>query len=252
MRKLIILTALFVALSQLAFAAPADPDSLGEVESPWSGGMEMAATNNYLWRGMTVNEAAILQPAAWLTYQNITFSLWSSWTLGDPKEDIKRNEIDAALTYDFEVKNFSVETYFNYYHYIDQPDAPSTGEVACIVGYPLGIVTVKAAAMFDVVEYPGAVYLEQGLEIEKEINDQLGVAGALSLGSGLKKFNEAYFEMDKPMTYLVSVDGRLTYSFANGIYAQPYFQFNKILNNDLKIYLKDHTSSVGIIFGKEF
>ncbi|NLP12345.1 hypothetical protein GX408_18240 [bacterium] len=251
MKKCLLSSALFFALLSATFAAPVDADS-AEAEPQWSGGVELTGTNNYLWRGMTVNEAAILQPTAWLTHRGVTLSLWSSWTLSEPKDDIKRHEIDAAITYTFELAKLAFETYFNYYHYLDQPDAPNTGEVACIVGYPLGIVTLKAGVMCDVMEYSGAVYTEQGVEVEKELNDRFTFFGGLGLGSAFKKFNEAYFELPHSTTSLISLEGRLTYTAANGLYLQPYFQYNKTLNNELKAYLKKHASSFGLLVGKEF
>ena len=252
MKKLISSAMVLAALLLQTPAATGQENSAEETVPQWSGGVEMAVTNNYLWRGMTVNEAPILQPAAWLTHKDVTLSFWSSWTLAEPKDDIKRHEIDAAITYEFALSNFAFETYFNYYGYIDQPDAPSTGELACIIGYPLGIVTLKAGVMCDVIEYPGALYTEESVEVEKELNEQFTLMGALGLGSGYKKFNDAYFELPKSTLSLISLDARLTYTAPEGIYLQPYFQYNKTLNNELKSYLKNHTSGFGLLIGKEF
>ena len=111
MKKLIIILIMFLPLLQLASAAPQDADSTEEAVSDWSGGVEAMATNKYLWRGMEVNKGFILQPAAWLSYQNFTFSLWSSWTLSEPKNDIKRPEVDATLSYELDLDNFIIESY---------------------------------------------------------------------------------------------------------------------------------------------
>ena len=252
MKKRLILPLLLTALLRLTFAAPEVADSLGEADPAWSGGIETAATNAYLWRGMIVNEAAILQPAAWVTHKNVTLTLWSSWTLSEPKDDIKRPEIDAALTYEFSWQNLAFETYFNYYGYIDQPDAPNTGELACIAGYPIGIFTLKAGVMCDIIEYAGALYTEEGVEVEKELNDQFTAFGALTLGAGSAKFNDAYFELHRTTASLLSLEGRLTWTRPSGLYLQPWLQFNQTLDNDLKPYLKKHTSSFGLTAGHEF
>jgi hypothetical protein len=258
MKKHLIILALFVSLVCQASAASVDPDTVIEVASPWSGGVEMAATDKYLWRGMTVNEGFILQPDAWLTYQNFTFTLWGSITTNEPVNDIKRNEIDAIASYELNINDFVIEGSFLYYHYIDQPDAPNTGELACTVSYPFGIMTLNAGVIVDVIEYPGAAYLEQKIEVEKDLSDCLVAFSALTLGSGLKKFNESYLydENDNPFSKstlsLISIEGRLTYSTVYGIYLQPYFQLNKTINNDLKDYLKKQSSSIGLIIGKEF
>ncbi|HQG46000.1 MAG TPA: hypothetical protein PLG50_10095, partial [bacterium] len=136
--------------------------------------------------------------------------------------------------------------------YINQPDAPSTGELACIVGYPVGILTLKAGFMYDIVEYTGALYTQEGVEIEKELTDQVSASGALMLGAGSAKFNDAYFGLSKATASLLSIDGRLTWTLPTGLYLQPWFQYNRTLNHELKPYLKNHTSSFGLTAGKEF
>jgi hypothetical protein len=252
MKKFVILSALFLSITIPSLAQTDDPDAACEATSPWSGGVEMAATNKYLWRGMTVNEGFILQPFAWLTYGNFTFSLWSSATLSEPKDDIKRPEVDATLSHEFELGNFTVESFFSFYRYIDQPDASNTGELGFTLGYPFGVLTLNAGAIVDVIEYPGALYLEQKIEAEKEFNDHWTGYSALTLGEGFKKFNDAYFEMPRTTVSLLTFEGRLTYALDNGFYAQPYFQLNQTLDNDLKAYLKKHTGAIGLTIGREF
>jgi hypothetical protein len=252
MKKLFILTALFVSFILPSLAQTADPDTACEATSPWSGGVELSATDKYLWRGMTVNEGFILQPFAWLTYNNFTFSLWNSTTLSEPTDDIKRPEVDATLSHEFELGNFTVESFFSYYNYIDQSDASNTGELGLNLGYPIGNFTLNAGAIVDVIEYPGALYLEQKLETEKEFCGHWTAYSALTLGEGFKKFNDAYFEMPRSTVSLLSLEGRLTYSMDNGFYVQPYFQLNQTLDNELKTYLKKHVSAIGLTLGKEF
>jgi hypothetical protein len=252
MKKLFLILVLVFSLLQMAPAAPADPDSTSEETPAWSGGMEMAGTNRYIWRGMTVNKGSILQPTGWLTHKNLTLSLWSSWTLNKPTDDIRRNEVDAVLSYEFALKNLTIESTFNYYHYIDQPDAPNTGEVACSIGYPFGPLTVEAGATVDVIEYPGATYLEQSLELEKEFNDHWSISSAVRIGEGFKKFNDAYFGYRKTTVSLLSLEGMLTYTLANGIYLAPFIQFNQTLDSDLKDDIEKNTTCFMLMLGREF
>jgi hypothetical protein len=252
MKKLIIILIMFFSLRQLALAAPPDADSTDETISAWSGGLETAATNKYLWRGMEVNKGFIIQPLAWLSYQNFTVSLWSSWTLSKPENDIKRPEVDVTFSYELDLDNFSLESFFNYYHYIDQPDAPNTGELGCYLGYPLGIVTLNAGINIDVMEYSGAVYLEQKIEAEQELSELVTVYGALTLGSGLKKFNESYFELSKSTVSLLSLEGRLTCNLTESLYLQPYGQYNKTIDAKLKEYIKKDNYCIGLTIGTEF
>jgi len=252
MTKLIIfIIMLFLFLPQLP-AQQTESDSTEAIESPWSGGLETAVTNKYLWRGIEVNKGFILQPYAWLTYQNLTFALWGNWTLTKPNNDIKRPEVDAILSYELELDDFIIESFFNYYLYIDQSDAPNTGELGCNIGYPIGIFTLNAAFIVDVMEYSGAVYLEQKIEAEQDLSEQFSVYGALTLGSGLKKFNESYFGLSKSTASVLTVEGRLTWSVCDDIYLQPYAQYNKTIDSALKDYIKKDNYCVGLTIGKEF
>jgi hypothetical protein len=151
-----------------------------------------------------------------------------------------------------DLQNFVIESYFSYYHYINQSDASNTGELGCNIGYPIGIITLNSTVIVDVVEYPGAFYLEQKIELEKELSDQLTAYGAVTLGAGLKKFNESYFELSESTVSLLTLESNLNYTLANGIYLQPYFQLNKTINGDLNDYLKKSNSAFGLTIGKEF
>jgi hypothetical protein len=256
MKKLIIILIMFFALLQLAPAAPPaappDADSTDDTTAPWSGGVEMAATNKYLWRGIEINKGFIIQPLAWLSYQNLTFSLWSSWTLSEPVDDIKRPEVDATVSYELSLQDLTIESYFSYYHYIDQPDAPNTGELGCNLGYPLGIFTLNAGIIVDVLEYSGAVYLEQKIEAEQELSESATVYGALTLGSGLKKFNESYFELPKSTISLLTVEGRFTYYMTESLYLQPLLQYNKTIDTKLYDFIRKDNSCICLTIGTEF
>lgn len=239
---------LSVVTSSMLYSQESDT----EPSTPWCGGLEVTTTNNYFWRGMTVNKGFIVQPDVWVSYNNLTLDLWSSFTLNEPEDDIRRPEIDAILSYETEWMNFTITPSFNYYHYIDQDDATDSGELGCSIDYPIGLLTLGATVFVDVMEYSGATYLEQSVVLEKEISDQLSFTSGLRLGSGLKKFNETYFELSKSTVSLLSFDASVTYCMENGLYVQPSVQFNKTVNSDLESYTDKHTTVVGLLIGMEF
>lgn len=242
---------LWLAVAKSAPAAPADSDSTQEEQPSWSGGVEIALTNNYLWHGISVNKGAILQPAVWLTHQGVTLYLWSSWTLTRQRYDIKRSEIEAALIHDFSLENLDIEVYFNYYKYIDQPDDPDTGEAALIISRPFGLVRTKLSLFCDVVEYPGALYAEPALEVEKEFGTAWSAFGAVTLGLGSKKFNTVYCGIASATISMLSLDGRISRTLTSGLYLQPWFQYNFTLNTELKGSLGKRSGCFGFTAGKE-
>jgi len=242
---------LLLAAAESTPASPADADSTGEEQPSWRGGVEMAMTNNYLWHGLSVNKGAISQPAAWLTLNGVTLYLWSSWTLSNPANDIKRSEIEAALIHEFSLENLDFEVYFNYYKYIDQPDDPDTGEAALIISRPFGLVRTKLSLFCDVVEYPGALYAEPALEVEKEFGTAWSAFGAVTLGLGSKKFNTVYCGIASATISMLSLDGRISRTLTSGLYLQPWFQYNFTLNTELKGSLGKRSGCFGFTAGKE-
>jgi hypothetical protein len=243
---LLVLTFLFCTA-----AVAQEADSTGG-DAVWSGGLELSTGNKYMWRGIPVSEGVISQPDAWLTYKDFTFEFWGSFTLQDDIQGDNPHEINGILTYEYGIGNFSVENTFYYYHYINQPGVPATGELSCNIGYPLGAFKLIAGVNVDVIEYSGATSMLEGIELETDLNDQFSLDAALTLGSGFKKFNEAYIGLSRSTLTYLCLDIRPSYNMTNGIYVQPYVQLFKTLDSALADYLYKNTSSFGLIVGKEF
>jgi hypothetical protein len=252
MKKFMLNSALFLFLAHYAPAAQFNQDSTANDASLWSGGVQITSTDKYVWRGIPCYEGFILQPDAWLTYKNLTLEVWNSTTLIEKNDDVKRHELDAILNYEYTLKNLNIKSFFNYYHYMNQPDVPATGELGCSVGYPLSTVNLVATVAVDVIENSGALYTEGGIELETEVGPGFTFFSAVMLGSGSKKFNEANVGVSKSALNFFSIESRLTYSMSNGLYVQPCVQFCKTVNDDLKEYINKHNTSVGLSIGKEF
>lgn len=257
MKKLILFALLLLNLLPFAICVAQEADS-AEVAPAWSGGLEMAATNRYIWHGIPVTEGPLFQPYAWITHSNLTFALWSNVNLTKPDDDIKRDEINVILAYEMALGKFSVTTEFDYYYYIDQPGVPNSGEIYLKAGYPFGIFTASAGVVADVIEYPGSIYLEQRLEATKELNKSFSLWGAVTLGSGLKKFNEAnlFDSEDNPIAKSkvnqATLDLNLTYTAASGLYLTPFFQYNQTLSQELEYPLGKNSNAFGLYVGWEF
>jgi hypothetical protein len=251
MKKMILLI-LFSLLAYNAVDAAAMADTTAVEASPWSGGVQFCATNKYIWRGIPCYEGFLLQPDAWVTYKNLTLEVWNNTMLSAKNGEDKRHELDAILTYEYNLKNLSLKGFFDYYHYINQPDVPSTGELGCVLNYPFGIIKAVATVGVDVIEFSGATYMEAGIELEKELGSNLTIFSSLMLGSGSKKFNEANVGLSESALNFIAVEGHLTYSTSNGWYLQPTVLFSQTMNDDLKEYINQHNTSVGLTIGKEF
>jgi len=220
--------------------------------SELSCGVDMAITNQYLWRGISCNEGVIVQPDVWVSYGPWTVTAWSNVTLSDTHHDLKRQEIDAILSYRCEAGKFAMEPSLNYYHYLDQPDSPNTAELSCTIEYPLDPFKIVLGGFMDVMEYSGAWYIEPSVEFEKSLNEQWSVFTSCTLGAASQKFNQAYFELDKSTAGLLTLEGRLMYASLNGFSLQPFLRWNRTMHDELIPFLEKHRTNFGIYIGKEF
>lgn len=243
---------LFLILALQAAAAPAGADSTSEEEAVLSGGWELSAGDNYIWRGIPCYQNLVIQPDVWVTFRNFTLEFWSTVTTSEKDISPRRHEINFILTHEFDLKGLTVTNAFDYYHYIHQPDVPATGEWIGTVGVPIGAFNVTASVAVDVIEYAGAVHMEQGVEYETEIRPPVSLSTALKLGTGFGKFNEAYAGLPRSAVNFASWEGRLTWSMENGLYLQPYFLLTKTLDNRLKDAFNSRNTGFGLTVGMEY
>jgi hypothetical protein len=241
-----------LVLSLNAAASPADADSSSGEDALWSGGWEVSAGDNYIWRGIPCYENLLFQPDVWLTRGNFTLELWSALTTSEKDISPRRHEINYSLTHQFDLKGLSIENTFYYYHYIHQPGVPSTGEWICTVEYPVGAFTLTAMVGVDVIEFPGAAYMEQGVSFEKELRPPVSLSTSLNLGTGFRKFNETYAGLPRSAVNFASWEGRLTWSMENGLYIQPYVLLTKTLDRRLTDAFNGRNSSFGLTVGQEY
>ena len=124
-----VLKRVLFSLILTTFINAADSISVSQYEpSSISYGIENDFINQYIWHGISYNEGLILQPSAWISKDNITFSVWGNITSYDVKSSIKRNEIDFFVEYYNEFENLELEPSLGYYIYPKQEDSPPTAE----------------------------------------------------------------------------------------------------------------------------
>lgn len=243
---------LVLILALDAGAVPAEADSTSEEEAVLSGGWELTAGDNYIWRGIPCYENLLFQPDVWLTYKSLTLEVWSTVTTSEKDISPRRQELNYILTHEFELKGMTIQNAFYYYHYVHQPGVPSTGEWIGTVEVPVGSFSLTAAVAVDVVEYPGAAYMEQGVSFEKEFRPPVSLSSSLKLGTGFSKFNETYAGVSRSAVNAAFWENRLTWSMENGLTIQPYLLLSKTLDNRLKDAFNSRNTGFGLTIGMEY
>lgn len=225
MRKLNLLL-VFVGVVTTLFAQET------EKSTPWSFGANAGFSNKYLWRGIAYNDGLVLQPEAYIGWNDFSFSLWSNATLWDRNGE-NTHEIDYTFDYCHSFEKFDIEAYFSYFQYINQDSSANTGELVFKSLYPIGDFTVFGSASFDLIDNLGSAYYEVGLDYEKELTDKITLAGSLQGAFASSAFNNYYLEVEKSTLNLIGGNIGIAYNLFDFCSIEANFYQNFTIDKDL-------------------
>lgn len=80
-----------------------------EEENPLNLDISADIVSRYVWRGINLSESPAIQPTLSLTYKNITFGTWASYTFS--RESLQ--EVDLFLSYETRFATFTLNNYYN-------------------------------------------------------------------------------------------------------------------------------------------
>ncbi len=237
-------------LNRIASGNPV-PDSTNAEDSKIYWGIETDLNDKYLWRGITYDKGFVIQPNIWISYRNVTFSVWNNIPAYSNSHLIRPNEIDLSLSYQYSFLNCDVENSIMIYHYPHQSDSPSTGEFYVGIGVPVGELKWVTNLTADIMKYPGAFFIDNGMEFEEIFTEKFNLTLSLNTGWASKKFNETYIGISKTTLNIISAKLSSTYYPTSCFYIQPHLQLNKIIDKDLYEVLNNHSHLFGLVIGIE-
>jgi len=216
-------------------------------------GFENDFTNQYIWRGISYNKGLILQPSAWISTEDLTFSIWGNFTSHDINSSIQRNEIDFYLEYYNDFENFELESSLGYYIYPKQEDSPPTAEANLRLLYNIFELKLYSSLTFDVLEYTGSVSGDLGIIREMNINEKLNLVIDVNASLANGTFNETYIDEYYSHNSLNCLSFSLSsnYYLTESIYIKPHFEYYQILNTALKEISGNHLFNFGLLMGTE-
>ncbi len=158
-----------------------------------SAGAEVAAASRYVWRGMPIGEGPVLQPSAWLGYQNITLAAWTNINLG-PDDGAGLNEVDIVLGLDQSWEDLSFSPGIVAYILPGVGfTAEAYGDVAWQPG-PLGLYSNHAIDFWDA--RPGW-WSESGVAFFTVLPSSLAVSADLGVSLANRPYNTYYLGLDR-------------------------------------------------------
>lgn len=250
--KITIVQVLLILVILTTSGKPYPPDSLYNSDKKIGYGMEFDINNQYLWRGISYNKGIVVQPGAWISYNNFTIGLWGSLTSYDLHNSVKRNEVDLYITHNFNISGLDIENSVMYYLYPYQEDSPATAEYCLGISYPAGNFTLDSKFTIDILQYKEAYFVEHGITYDYKLADKLYLTSSLSMGWASAKYNENYVGISKPTLSILSTDLSLSYQPAVYFNIKPHIQLNRIIDKDLFELLDKYSVYYGIMLSSEF
>jgi len=187
-----------------------------------SWGAETDVNSQYVWRGIIFDKHLVVQPTAWLSAKNLTFSLWNNHVPQAENGFASGNEFDFELAYEKNLGAVNMELSTAYYVYPHQKDSPPTGEAAMKLAVPKGPFELSTTQTFDVVQYPGAYFGEVQAAVHQDLIRGLNGEISASAGWASAKFNETYVGLRRTALNFVSGQAAVTFPFTSHVYLKPH------------------------------
>jgi hypothetical protein len=204
------------------------------VAAPFSVGLVADFVSRYVWRGLALSDAPVLQPSAWVSFAGFTLTPWANVAFRDGSARAGLNELDLTLDYSRDIFDLTVNPSFAVYSYPNRTDAAPTGELALALSFPVGPVSVFSDHSVDLMATPGAYYGDAGLSFECEITGNLCVEASAYAGWASARFNDANFEVNEAALNVGGADLALNWSPAGMFYLRPHAALNVILDRELR------------------
>jgi len=219
-----ILAAAFLAAATQAFAAE---DLYLGAALDWN--------SRYIWRGMTVDEGAVLQPSFWTSLLGTNLLVWANYPLQDSAGQKGFDEINVYFQGTSPRRALVVVTGLNVYTYPHAEDDGSwTAEVAMTFYAPVGPAWLYWENNVDVISSPGAYYAEFGIQAGRGVADSLSLEASLALSYASSDFNEACLGISKSaLTYLTAHAG-IEWFIADWLSLSPHVETVFTLDGDVR------------------
>ena len=205
--------ALFVLLSSPLLAQ--DLPALPGQGTSFSAGAELGAASRYVWRGMPASQGPTLQPAAWLSIENVTIMAWGNIDL-DSGASRALSELDLIVSVSQAWEDLTFEPGLIAYVL---PGVGSTAEAFGNFSWqpgPVGLYSNHAVDFWDA--RPGW-WSESGALVSVDLPAQLWVDAGAGISLANNAYNEYYLSLDRFGSQYACATLGLGWAHSSGLYA---------------------------------
>ncbi len=209
--------------------------------------VESSAQTKYIDDGIIYNSGMIIQPAITASYKNFSVQIWSKYTANDVKADIKRNEIQFILWYDFEIDNFTISPAFTYFNFPGLEDDPATVEFNLAVDYSIDEYSFKLNFDKDIIEYKGALSALFVVGYEPELTKNISLSFNYGIGWANKTFNKYNADKEQQGFNYSLISSAFNYTIENIFKIYPFVEYYYLFDSDYR-KPSDHFFNYGFGF----
>jgi hypothetical protein len=252
-----LLTFVLILLSLIIFSTNAycqiDETPGVALSSPLAVGFESDFASRYIWHGLSFSDGAVSQNSIWISKWGLTGSIWSNYDFKIKADEPRFNELDLGLDYEKAFSKLNMKTSILNYNYPDQPDIPSTAEVALDLSYDLAVLQPFVINTFDIKEYQGAYFGEFGFRWSHAVTEKVSLDASTEVGWGSVKYNETYIGQSGFALELASGEISATWNLTTSLYLRPHLLITTLIDRKIKSLVEKPTLfQIGTVFGGEF
>ncbi len=243
MKKAAVTMVLAVVMSGLLPAvATAEEDKVGV-------SLEAMYAERYIWRGIPINEEAVLQPSLTLSDKGFSLNFWGNVDLTDYGEEAgygdeqgNATEIDYTGAYERSVGPVNLGIGFSNYTFPHVGLAPTT-EVFVSAGFDVPLSPSVTCYVDEVAE--GANYTSIDLSHSFDLFESGGISVAADIGAHAGYANDKNVEtyygvLDDAAWHDWSASVAFPISMGQGFYLTPAYVYNSLWDADIRDEVDDN------------
>jgi hypothetical protein len=227
-------------------------------EDQVSVGASADVMSKYVWRGQDLVDGWVLQPGAYVSYNDVTASFWGNLDMTDENgNNGEFSEIDLTLDYSSQVPGVDMLSYslgFINYDFPIHGGADPTWEIYW--GFGLDVPASPTVTVYHDVDEVDGTYasFSIGHSIENLNDLGMGVDLGASIGWGSSNYNKAYWGPSKSQLNDLVLSAAFPFEAA-GFTITPSVNYITLVGDDIRepnAYGQNDMWVAGIGFSKEF
>jgi hypothetical protein len=210
---------------------------IAQDEETVSFGVDAGLSSKYMWRGLTVVDDFVFQPAVTVSYSGFSAIVWANMDLTDVnmyEEDtgeFKFTEFDFILDYSNSFGGFDYSIGWLKYMF-PNTGYDSTMEVYLVLGLP--VILNPTFSIYQDVDMAEGTYISFGVSHSLPLGGDLALDLAAAGGYGSQKHNEYYWGLAEGTITDFLFSASMSFAITDSLTMTPSAGLSMVANSDLR------------------